>query len=289
MDHVFKVFVTVVEKKSLSRAAEKLFITQSAVSQNIKMLEKKYHCKLLERTNKYVRVTKAGGILYDHARRVLNELTLIERLIEDLKESPSGALLIGSGFTYGEYILPDLISMFITQYPDINPKITIKNSVRIAKQVEQKDLDIGIVERNITINNGVTVPFAEDEMVVIVPYDFPYGHKEEVHIKELDEMRWIIRETGSGTREVTDYMFNYFGITPMDNLEFGSTQLIKEAVINGMGISYISRSTVQKELELGSLKEVKIQGYQDTRKFYYITNSSQSHTKATDLFINFLV
>ncbi|MBN8208926.1 LysR family transcriptional regulator [Bacillus sp. NTK071] len=285
MDRLLTIFITVVEEKNLTRAGEKLFITQSAISQNLKILEKNFNAQLLHRTNKQISLTKAGEILYSHGRQILNQYSLAERLIHELHEGISGPINIGSGFTYGEYLLPDLISRFITNHPKIRPKITIKNSIRIANQVKENNLDIGIIEREVTDDLIQTKPFAEDEMVIIVPTTFIHDEADKSH---LSNKTWIIREEGSGTRQVTDNMFNKTGINPKRILEFGSTQLIKEAVKKGLGVSYISKMAVQNELEKEIIKSVSIDNYKDTRKFYYVTNKSQPSTKILDLFINTL-
>ncbi|MFI8577838.1 LysR substrate-binding domain-containing protein [Rossellomorea aquimaris] len=284
MDRLLNIFITVVEEKNLTRAGEKLFITQSAISQNLKILEGRYNAQLLNRTNKQISLTKAGEILYFHARQIINQYTLTERLICELQEGISGPLNIGSGFTFGEYLLPDLISKFIAKHPKIRPKITIKNSIRIANQVKENDLDIGIIEREVTDDILQTTPFAEDDMVVIVPTNFI--NNDEADIRYLSDKTWIIRENGSGTRQVTDNMFNNTGINPKNILEFGSTQIIKEAVRKGLGVSYISKLAVQSELKKGTIKSLTLENYKDTRKFYYVINKSQPSTKILELFID---
>lgn len=288
MDRLLSVFLTVVDKKNLTLAAEKLYITQSAVSQNLKMLENKFGATLLERTNKRVKLTKAGEILYFHAQQILNQYSIAGRLIDELQEGISGPLYIGSGFTFGEYRLPGIISQFITKYPKIQPYITIKNSNRIANQVKQNDLDIGIIEREITDENILTVPFAEEEMVVIVPTHFLMQDDKMISANELNDKTWIVREEGSGTRRVTDNMFANMGVNPENILIFGSTQVIKEAVKNGVGISYISKLAVQKELREGTLKSLAIKDYTDTRKFFYVINELQPSTKILSMFIDAL-
>ncbi|MCA0174559.1 LysR family transcriptional regulator [Bacillus sp. RAR_GA_16] len=284
MDRLLNIFITVVEEKNLTRAGDKCFITQSAISQNLKLLEKKYNAQLLNRTNKQISLTKAGEILYVHARQIINQYTLAERLIYELQEGISGPLNIGSGFTFGEYLLPDLISKFITKHPKIRPKITIKNSIRIANQVKENNLDIGIIEREVTDDLIQATPFAEDDMVIIVPTNFINNDKD--NISYLSDKTWIIRENGSGTRQVTDNMFNNTGINPTNILEFGSTQIIKEAVRKGLGVSYISKVAVQNELKKGMIKSLSLDNYKDTRKFYYVINKSQPSTKILEMFIN---
>lgn len=286
VDRLLKVFITVVEQKNLTRAAEILYITQSAVSQNIKILEGQFNTTLINRNNKNMTLTKAGDILYSQAKKISDQYSLTERMIEDLQEGVSGPLNIGSGFTYGEYLLPKVISTFIKKYPDIIPKITIKNSARIVNQVKQRELDIGIIEKEIYDSQLVTIPFAKDDMVIIVPVTFPKENGDQISLSELTNKTWIIREIGSGTRVVGDNMFTRTKLAPKNVLEFGSTQLIKEIVKNGIGISYVSAVSVKDEIKQGTIKALTIKEYQDSRTFYYVTNKSQASTKALRTLIN---
>jgi DNA-binding transcriptional LysR family regulator len=288
MDHHLLVFVHVADKKNFSRAAEELHITQSAVSLNIKNLEQNYGVKLFDRTNKYVRLTKAGEILYYHAKEILGQYARAKRLIEDLSNTANGPLTIGSGYTFGEYLLPRIISSFKTLYPQIRPKITIKNSNRIAAQILRQELDLGIVEGDIKHSNIVAEPFAQDEMVIIVPTYHKLADKKEVGIEEIASETWIIREIGSGSREVTDRMFSEAGISPDSIMEFGSSQIIKEAVEAGLGISFISEWVIRKEISFGTLCSLRIKNHSIKRNFSFVTHASQFHTKATDLFLDFL-
>jgi DNA-binding transcriptional LysR family regulator len=288
MDYQLLAFVYAADKKNFSRAAEELHITQSAVSLNIKALEKKYAVKLFDRTNKYVRLTKAGEILYYHARDILNQYAKIERLIEDLNHKAKGPLSIGSGYAFGEYLLPQIISVFKNQYPEITPKITIKNSNRIASQILRQELDLGIVEGDINHSNIVVRPFAEDEMVIIVPSYHRLAGMQEVDMEDLKDEVWVIREVGSGTREVTDRMFLQVGFKPSSLLEFGSSQIIKGAVEAGLGISFISEWVIRKEIHFGTLCSMRIKNHSIKRNFSYVTHTSKFHTKATDLFLDFL-
>jgi|SRR5699024_1069575 len=286
MDRLLNVFIIVADQQNLTRAAEILYITQSAVSQNIKLLEGRFNTKLFNRENKQITLTKSGKILYSQSKKILNQYSLTGRMIEELQEGISGPLNIGSGFTYGEYLLPDAISVFIADHPKISPKITIKNSIRIANQVKQRELDIGIIEREIQDNQLTTIPFADDNMVIIVPPNFPKENGDVISLNELADQRWIIREKGSGTRQVTDHMFTRTKLTPKSVLEFGSTQLIKATVQNGVGISYTSEVSVKKEIKLGRVKALTIKEYQDSRTFYYVTNKSQPTTKALETLIS---
>lgn len=154
--------------------------------------------------------------------------------------------------------------------------------------MKQRDLDIGIIEREIFYEELLTVPFSQDDMVIIVPSNFPKNNGDVIPLSELAEQTWIIRENGSGTRQVTDTMLARTKLAPTRVLEFGSTQVIKETVKNGTGISYTSKVAVKEELEKGVIKGLTIEGYKDARIFYYVTNKSQPSSKALERFIETL-
>ncbi|KUO94791.1 LysR family transcriptional regulator [Ferroacidibacillus organovorans] len=288
MDDLLRTFIMIAEKNSFTKAAAELHLTQSAVSREIQVLEKKYGVLLFERSNRYVRLTKAGEILYTQAKTIVVQYELIKRLMDDLTHTAKGELSIGSGYTFGEYLLPKMIQDFITHYSDIIPKITIKNSRRIVDQVLRHELDIGIIEGSFDTSGLITRSFAKDEMVGIVSPAHPIMDKQEIELFDLRGETWILRERGSGTRDVTDRLFETQGFMPRSTMEFGSSQVIKEAVEAGLGVSLISKWAIRKELQYGILKSFTLKNSPVIRELYYVLPNSRFRTRATDLFIHFI-
>ncbi len=167
MDQQLAVFVTVAEKQNFSRAAEELHMTQPAVSQYIQALERAMGTKLLERSNKYVHLNKAGEIVYHHAKEILGLYGKMHYLIDDLTNNPNGLLSIGASYSFGEYVLPHLIADMQEKYPLIKPAITIGNTKEIAELVLGHQLDVGIVEGQYKEKNLKIEPFAIDKMSII--------------------------------------------------------------------------------------------------------------------------
>ncbi|MEH7389498.1 LysR family transcriptional regulator [Bacillus sp. JJ1503] len=288
MDQQLAVFVMVAEKQNFSRAAEELHMTQPAVSQYIQALERTMGTILLERSNKYVRLNKAGEIVYHHAKEIIGLYSKMNFLIDDLTNKPSGALSIGASYSYGEYILPHLIAKMQKKYPLINPSITIGNTKEIAELVLGHQLDIGIVEGEYKNNHLVVEPFAVDTMSIVASPQNRFAQiKGEVPLTELENETWICRETGSGTREAAEKMFSNYEITPKKLLVFGSTQIIKESVEAGLGISLLSDWTIRKELSLGTLKVLKVKDLSITRDFSTVL-SSPFETKALKVFLEII-
>ncbi|QKG85244.1 LysR family transcriptional regulator [Kroppenstedtia pulmonis] len=288
MDRSLQVFLTVAKTLNFSRAAEELHLTQPGVSLHIQSLEKHYKTKLLDRTNKYVRLTPAGEILFQQGQEIMNQYARTKRLIDDLTQSAQGHLAIGASFTFGEYILPGIISGFWERYPNITPAITIENTRDIGERVVQGELDVGIVEGELHHGDLVIHPIATDELVLILPVDHRLAGQKEINLAEVSNEHWILREKGSGTRSAADQMFKHHGLTPGSVMEFGSNQVIKESVETGLGISIISRWAIQKELTLGAFSQLRIREYPIMRHFYSLTHASSFHTKAMDLFLIYL-
>ncbi|MCM3117628.1 LysR family transcriptional regulator [Neobacillus sp. MER 74] len=285
MDQQLQVFVTVVEMENFSRAAEELHMTQPAVSQYIQSFERTMGTKLLERSNKFVRLNKAGEIVYHHAKEILGLYTKMHYLIDDLTNKSSGPLSIGASYTYGEYVLPHVIAKMHRKYPLITPTITIGNTKEIAKLVLEHQLDVGIVEGDFKDKNLVIEPFAEDSMYLVASPKHCLAQKNgEINISELEEETWIVRENGSGTREVTEKMFRLSEVIPKKSLEFGSTQLIKESVEAGLGVSLLSYWAIRKECSMGSLHVINVKQLPIKRKFSIVLRSP-FQTKALSVFL----
>ncbi|MFD1178314.1 LysR family transcriptional regulator [Paenibacillus puldeungensis] len=288
MDPVMRVFVAVAEKENFTRAAEFLHMTQPAVSQYIQSLERAVGTKLLERSNKYVRLNKAGEIVYHHAKEILGLYDRMQYLVDDLRHSASGDISIGASYTYGEYVLPHIISEVMKQYPGVKPTITIGNTQEIEERVAGKQLDIGVVEGGMKHDKLRMEPIASDRMSIIVGVGHRLAKDEKTNLADLHGETWIVREPGSGTREATDKMFAIHGITPDKTMEFGSTQIIKESVEAGLGISLLSHWAIRKELSLGTLKVLSIDGFPFTRTFSLITSSTPFYTKTMEVFMEML-
>ncbi|WP_144460663.1 LysR family transcriptional regulator [Siminovitchia fortis] len=287
MDQHLEVFIAVAEKKNFSRAAEELHMTQPAVSQYIRAFEREIGTRLLERTNKYVKLNKAGEIVYDHAKEIVGLYTKMQGLVDDLTNKTSGPLAIGASYTFGEYILPHVIADMLEEHPLVNPAISIGNTRDIAEFVLKHQLDVGIVEGDFRHDKLMIEPFAEDRMFIVAAPGHPLAQEENITPQELEKERWIIREIGSGTRKAADNMFAAINISPKRIMEFGSIQLIKESVEAGLGISLLSQWAIRKELAMGTLKKIEVDGLPFTRKFSIVT-SSPYRTKALDTFLAFV-
>lgn len=287
MNQYLQVFIQVAEKQNFSRVAEDLHMTQPAVSQYIRILETKMGTKLLDRTSKQVHLNKAGEIVYHYSKNILSLYDQMQYLIDDLSNHASGPLKIGSSYSFGEYVLPKLIAKMLDSHPKIDPSVTICNTKDIVRLVKNHQLDIGIIEGSFKNTYLIQETFSEDSMVIVASPNHKLAQSNMILKKDLSQATWVIRENGSGTREFTEKAFDLLNISPSHHLYFSSTQAIKESVESGIGISLLSRWTIQKELKIGSLVEINLPELPIKRTFSFI-RSSPFQTKALEIFIKLL-
>lgn len=288
MDQALLVFITAVERGNFTRTAEELHMTQPAVSQYIQSLERSMGTRLLDRTNKYVKLTKAGQIVYEYALQMKGLYFKMHSLVDDLMHNAGGELSIGASYTYGEYILPHVIARMRSEYPLIKPRISIGNTKEIAEAVLNHRLDIGIIEGELSHEKLTVQPFAEDLMYIIVPGDHRLCKQSKVSARDIAHEPWILREPGSGTREAADKMFSSLGFHPQEMVEFGSTQIIKESVEAGLGVTLLSEWVVRKELSLGSLAMLRLPETPVSRHFSWVMLHTEFKTKAVEVFMDLL-
>lgn len=282
MNQHLDVFIEVVNNGSFSKAAVRMNMTQPAVSQYIKALESKIGTDLIERNNKNLKLNKAGQLVYNYGLEINNLYTNMQSSIDELRHTASGVIKIGASYTFGEYILPNVIAQMLKVYPDIKPEIIIDNTKNIGNLVEKNHIDIGIVEG--TINNNILYKeyFSDDEMVVATS-----SKNHLLSINNLNKTKWITRENGSGTKQMTDLVMKNLNIKPKSVLQFSSTKVIKETVKEGIGVSLFSLSTINKELNEESLVKIDIGQKPIYRKYSYLINS-HFKTKTLSIFLNFL-
>lgn len=278
MDMKHQVFLTIIEAGSFSKAAERLYMTQPAVSQYTKQLEVEIGVALFDRSTKKLHVTGAGKIVERHVRRLAEMDREMEQAIHDYLHEVKGLLRIGASYSFGEYVLPNIVASFLQQYADVTPKIDINNTYAIANAVARQQIDIGIVEGYVQHPQLQLQKIAQDEMVVV-------AHRLDINIAQAT---WIARERGSGTREAMETFHTKFQVKPQLMYEYGSTQLIKGTVMAGIGVSYLSKWTVQRELEEGLLFTINEAEFNMVRDFYCIQRKEAVQSKVFDVFIQHL-
>jgi DNA-binding transcriptional LysR family regulator len=286
-----ELFKTVAEKKNFSHASDILHISQPAISQQIQFLEEELGVKLFQRTTRKVSLTDEGKLLYHYAIQICNLFEDAEKSLSDFNKVVKGSLTIGASQTIGEYFLPKFIGGFKELYPQVQITIQIFNTQHIAKAVHEQTLDIGLVEGQVTGEDLIITPFLDDELLVIVNPSHPLAGQKSVTFEQISLFPFVFREKGSGTRQVMEDALAKAG-WDLDSLsiimELGSTEAVKSAVEANLGISILSERTVQKELQLKSIKALRIADLELMRKFYVITSQKKYLSHAMEHFLKFI-
>ncbi|MFZ1536982.1 MAG: LysR family transcriptional regulator [Chromatiaceae bacterium] len=260
-DRRLQVFHTVARLLSFTKAAETLHMTQPAVTFQIRQLEDHFNTRLFDRTHNRISLTAAGDQVLSFADRIFELYAEMENSIRDLTGEVSGALTIGASTTIAEYMLPTLLGDFKEKYPDVTIHLKVANSDGIVSLVESNAIDLGVVESSVANKNLVVEVCKRDHLMGIVPPGHPLAKESAVKFARLLEYPFICREEGSGTRgvigEYLDQLPECEGALKVA-MELGSPEAVKGAVEAGMGVSVVSRATIQKELRLGTLVAVEL-------------------------------
>lgn len=261
-DRRLQVFHAVAKQMSFTKAAEVLFMTQPAVTFQIKQLEEHFNTRLFERGHGKISLTPAGDVVLEYAERILSLSAELDTRLREMTGRLSGPLLIGASMTIAEFLLPRVLGQFKAAHPEVQAKLTVANSESIESRVAEHTLDIGLIEATSHHGSLMAEVCCEDEMQVIVAPDHPLAKLKSVTPKQLREYPFITRETGSGTRQYTDLYFRNAGMTASEMkivMELGSSESVKGVVSTGLGYSILSRVTMAKELKLGELVAVPLQ------------------------------
>ncbi|MDY0191766.1 MAG: LysR substrate-binding domain-containing protein [Desulfuromonas sp.] len=247
------VFVRVAESGQVVRASEELGLTQSAVSMALASLESLHGGPLFHRQGKKLLLNEQGRMLLPYAREILQSLENFSCMVRDTHGEPSGELHVGASTTIGNYLLPLLLGKFSRHYPQAKVSLQIANTDQIALAVCDGTLDLGLIEGPCHQTQLLCQKWRDDELVVIAAPTHSWSSQSTVGVMQLQQGDWIVRETGSGTREVFEAALGMAVAQLPSTLELGHTEAIKRAVEAGLGVSCLSRLAVQSELELGRL------------------------------------
>lgn len=282
-----RTFMRVVELESFTKAAESLHLSQPSVSVHIRRLEEQFETKLIKRSNKEksIVITATGNILYKRAEEMLKLIEVTEDEIHDLQETLSGKLKIGASFTIGEYILPKFLGEMSEHYPELTCNVNIGNTEEICRQVEALILDLGLIEGTVCSKDLLAYEFATDEMLLVAS---PKHTWVDFDTDQLQNSVWISREEGSGTSATLHKFLHHYKITPKRIMRMGSNYAVKEAVIHGLGLTLISESIVQEDIERGRLQKIELP-IKIERTLTCITNKGMHKSRLKDVFMKELI
>lgn len=271
------VFRAVAERRSFRKAAEELYLTQPAVSLQIKALEEDFGVQLFNRTGPHITLTEAGRILLEYSRQVSTLLAQVEQDIAALGGKHAGQLALGASTTIAQYVLPRLLSEFCGQHPHVHPTLISGNTEHIVEAVEKQKIELGLIEGPAHSRGVRTVPFLEDDLVLIVSAAHPWAERNSILCTEIAATPLLMRERGSGSRQVTEAALARHGVKRSSLrivMELDSTEAIKSAVEAGLGIGFVSRWAIAKDLRLNhNLKIVEVEGLRMKRDFLVVYKS----------------
>jgi DNA-binding transcriptional LysR family regulator len=283
-------FCAVVERRSFSQAAERLGVTQPAISLQIRSLEKRLGRRLLDRSGRRVEPTEAGQRLYRSAQRML---ALEEQLLDEVTAEDGGALSgrfeLGSSSGPGGSVLPLLLCEFQRANPELTVALSVHDTQTVVELVAERELELGVVGAARRHRSVVFEPFFRDEVVLACPP----GHEFAGRTISLDELRaapLIVMQEGAGVRQVIEDELRGSGLRLRDvrpRLELGLQESVRSAVLAGYGVTFISRSAVEADLAAGSLGAARVEGLDPAREISLVRASGRSPTRAARAFVDF--
>ncbi|NLI13742.1 selenium metabolism-associated LysR family transcriptional regulator [Pelotomaculum propionicicum] len=284
-------FIWVAELQSFTRAARQLFMSQPAVSFQIKALEEDLQVALFQRGDKKVMLTEAGRLLYPEAKQMIRHYNRIKAGLDDLKGLKTGHLVVGASTIPGEYLLPLMIGGFKEKFPGIQVILKVAGSGQVSRWIREREIDLGITGTTMEGEGIECQPWLLDHLILIVNPSHPWSKQSEVTLNDLKDESMILREQGSGTRRSLEQRLAEKGVI-LDKIphtmELGSTRAVITAVEANLGVSIVSKYAVKEALELGRVKEVKLSGVDLSRYLYQIRHTQGIGGYAIEAFITFV-
>ena len=283
-----KAFLAVAQDRSFSRAAEKLYLTQPAVSKQIQALEEGLGMRLFDRVGRSILLTEAGNILHDHAHIVFQTLEETRETITQLRGLQRGHLRISAASTIGTYMLPQPLGELKAQFPGIEISLAITNKARVVQQVLNHEVELGFVGPPVEPAELEREEYLLDELVLILAPTHRLAREESVGVAELAEEVFILREQGSGTREIMEEELGRVHVSLKKAMELGSTEAIKQAVAANLGVSIVSKFAISLEILQGRLAVARLPELNLSRQLFVIHHGGRTLSPAAQEFCSLL-
>lgn len=283
-----KVFCDLVETASFSRAASLNSITQSAVSQQIRSLEQKYHVSLIERGKKNFSVTQEGEAFLQASKEILHTFENLGDRIRELQNVVTGELRIATIYSFGLHELPPLLKRYKEMYPDVKTIVDYRRSAQVYGDVLEGDADVGLVAFPAKKTGLVIEDFRRDKLVLICHPDHPLAEREKIPLTALEREKFISFEPDLPTRKVIDRLLGEKNVHVERAMEFDNVETVKRAVEIGSGVSIVPVTNVTDEVENGSLAAVELEGIEMWRPLGVIYKRHRAITPAQKQFVALL-
>ncbi|MEC5398867.1 LysR substrate-binding domain-containing protein [Uliginosibacterium sp. H1] len=266
--HLLRVFVTVVEQQGFSRAAEVLDISQPAVSKAVRELESQLDTVLLERGGKQLRPSDPGRVLYDYGRAIFALEREAAEAVRAYYALERGRLTIGASTTIGTYWLPPLVATFHREHPQVQITLRTGNTQHVAQWLLDCEVDVALVEGPVDDDRLESRTWRSEEMVVVAPKQSAWSRAKQVEPAQLKNQVWVMREPGSGSREVAERVLAELGIDHGQTVEVGSNEAIVQTVAAGAGLGLVPRVCAEGQLAMGLVMCLPLVGEAITRPLF---------------------
>ncbi len=279
-----EVFAAIGQFGTVSAAADKLAMSQSAASTSLSELEHQFDCRLFDRNGKRLRLNETGRLLLPKARELLDRASEVEAILAG--GEAFGALRVGATLTIGNYLGTLLVGEFMRRHPGSEVALEVHNTTRIAERVKDFELDLGLIEGEYVDKDLVMTDWVADELAVFCAPDHSLAKRRGVLISHALKEWWIVRESGSGTRQTMDRALSQWRDKVKIRLELEHTEAIMHAVQAGLGIGCVSRLALKESFRRGSLVEIKLKEIDLRRKFHFLLHKQKYRTPGVDAFLS---
>jgi DNA-binding transcriptional LysR family regulator len=284
------IFCRVAEKKSFSKAAASVYLTQPTVSEHVGILEKLLGVKMFDRVGRQIELTRAGEIYYSYAKKIIDLRGEAQQVLEDFLGLLRGRLTVGASTIPGVYIVPKIVGSFSRKYPAIRTQVQVADSGEIIDAVTDGSLEVGFVGRRPLGKVLAAKALVSDNLVVALPPGHRWEGKKTVTVAELKKEPFLLREPGSGTRSALENALATQKVSLEKEFnvvaELGSTEAVKQGIREGLGVSVISDIAVGADCGECKLKTLRIEKVSVERKFYCVNLSNHTLTPAAKAFLS---
>lgn len=286
--HHLRTFLAVWRHRNFTRAAEEIFLTQPAVSRQVRQLEEDLGVRLFEQIGKSLHLTDAGKTLAVEAEKLLGAMERTAEAVRSHRSAERGSLRIGASTTPGFYLLPDLLGRFHRRFPKVALHYTVENSLKIEQKIVRNELDWGFVGAHLSNEDLELRPFVEDEIVCFTNPSHRLAKARHIAPSSLEEEMWVIREKGSATRRIfEDWLASRKGVI-RKTIELGCPETCKALVRAGIGISFMSIHGLQSEIRAKRLVRIPVTGMSLKRPIFLARHSEKRNTPVMETFLEIM-
>lgn len=280
-----QVFLAVTARLNFTRAAEDIHLSQPSVSVRIRQLERELGVKLFEQLGRRVTLTEAGRLLEPHARRVVTAMDDACHAVEELQGLERGLVRLGASTTPGTYLVPAIIARFKKDHPQIEIRLSVKDTRRVEEGVLANDFDFGFVGGHLVSAEVEATRWIIDEIQLVISPSHPFATRKQIRLRDLKGERFIFREAGSATQAAVSAALQDVSTQVERVLEADNPGVAKQAVQSGLGVAFISLFAIRTELRAKTLKTVKVEGLNIRRELKIVHRKDKHLSRAARAFI----